>query len=260
LVDKFGKKGFVVLNITGEPESETKKYIEETGLKSPVVFEKGLASMKEFGFEGFPSSALVDPKGKVVWTGHPGGLTEKIIEEHLVGVTLGPPSDKLTIDCELPKKYAATAKLLSSGKLGEGRNALATAIAAKDLKEADKAPLETAAADVDKFIEQEVATADAAYAEKRYFDAQACWKRISAACRGHQAGKTADQKLADLAKDASLKKEIEAGGRIAEAQKLSAAGKTKQAISLLSGLSENHLKDTEEAKRAKALAEEMKKA
>jgi hypothetical protein len=259
LVDKFGKRGFVALYVTDGPEAETKKFIEDSKCKCPVVWEKPLASMDKLGFDGYPASALVGPDGKVLWTGHPAGLTEKIIEHNLKGVTLGPPPDKLMADCELPKKYAATAKLLASGKIGEGRTALTTALAAKDVKPEDKPQLEAAAADVDKLIEDEMKAADTAFTEKRYFDAQADWKRVSAACRPLEAQKTADQKLADLAKDASLKKEIEAGQRIAEAQKLVAAGKTAPAISMLNGISDGYLKDTEEAKRAKQLADDLKK-
>jgi hypothetical protein len=265
LIERYGKKGFVILAITGEPESETKKFIEETKLAAPVVFEKTAdgkvpESMKAFGFEGLPSSALIGPKGEVLWTGHPSGLTEKIIEEHLAGVKPPAPSAKLAIECDLPKKYAPTAKMLSSGRVGEGRNALAKALEAKDLKEGDKPQLEAAVAEVDALIERELLAATTAASEKRYFDAQAAWKRISAACRGHDAGKTADTKLAELGKDAALKKEIEAGARIAEAQKLAEAGKTKQALGVLTALGDGYLKDTEEAKRAKALAEELKKA
>ena len=60
-------------------------------------------------------------------------------------------------------------------------------------------------------------------------------------------------------KDPAIKKELDAGSRIAEAHKLAAAGKTKQAIGVLTALGDGYLKDTEEAKRAKELAEALKK-
>jgi hypothetical protein len=73
-------------------------------------------------------------------------------------------------------------------------------------------------------------------------------------------GKTADDKLAELGKDANLKKELDAGARIAEAHKLSMQGKTKPAIAILNSVVDGPFKDTEEAKRAKGMAEELKKA
>jgi hypothetical protein len=259
LIDKFGKRGFVALMVTDGPEGETKKAIEETKMKSPVIWEKPLKSMDKLGFEGYPSAALVAPNGKIVWTGNPHSLTEKIVEDNLVGVTFA-PVDRLVADCELPKKNASIAKLLAAGKLGEGKNALTAALGAKDLKDEDKALLEAAATDVDKIIDDEAKVADTAFNEKRYFDAQASWKKISAACKGLDAGKTADQKLAELAKDPSLKKEIDAGARIAEAQKALANEKTAAALGILKSIGEGFLKDTEEAKRAQKLSDEIKQA
>src|SRR5262245_58232031 len=129
--------------VTDGPEAETKKVIEETKMKAPVIWEKPLKSMDKLGFEGYPSAALVAPDGKIVWTGDPRAVTEKLIEDNLHGVILM-PSDKLVADCDLPKKNAAIGKLLSTGKLGEARNAITTALAAKDLKPEDKTLLETA--------------------------------------------------------------------------------------------------------------------
>jgi hypothetical protein len=260
LIDKYGKKGFTVLFVTDGPEGETEKFVEETKLKAPVVWEKPLKTMDDLGGDGYPFSALVGPNGKVVWTGHPGGLEEKMIEENLVGVTLAPPTDKILIDCDLPKKYSSIANKFVTGKIGEGWTSLTTALGAKEIKDEDKAKLEAVQTLVNDTIKEEVAVAEKAYTEKRYFDSQAQWKRLSAACKGMEAGKTADEKLAEIAKDASIKKELEAGARIAEAQKLANNGKTKPAIGVLKSISEGSLKDTEEAKRAKALAEELKKA
>jgi hypothetical protein len=260
LIDKYGKRGLTVLFVTDGPDQPTEKFVEDTKLKAPVVWEKPLKTMDELGFNAYPSSLLVGPNGKIIWTSLEGGLDEKLIEDNLAGIQLVPSADKITFDCELPKKYAATAKLLATGKIGEGRNALATAIAAKEVKEDDKTKLEAAQTEVDKLVKEEVDAAEKWYADKHYFDAQTQWKRVSAACKGIDAGKTADDKLAELAKDANLKNELAAGARIAEAQKLAIAGKTKPAIAILNSLGEGFLKDTEEAKRAKALAEELKKA
>jgi hypothetical protein len=263
LVGKFGKRGFSAIYLTDGPEAPTKKFVEETKLKAPVVFEKSMKEpMEDLGFGGYPSSALVGPDGKIIWTGHPGNLDEKTIEENLANVKLAPPSDKLMIDCDLPAKQASIEKLLSTGKIAEGRNALAKALTAKDLKDEDKTKLEAAQSEVDKTLDDELKAAEKAQTDKHYFDAQTGWKRLSTQCKGLDAAKTADQKLSELqelAKDPAVKKELDAGSRIAEAHKLAAAGKTKQAIGVLTSLGDGYLKDTEEAKRAKELAEALKK-
>ena len=261
LIDKYGKQGFTVLFVTDGPDAPTEKFVEETKLKAPVVWEKPLKSMDDFGFGGYPSSVLVAPNGKIVWTSlEGGGLSEKMIEEHLLGIVLMPPAEKIMIDVDLPKKNAAIAKHFATGKIGEGWNALTTAIAAKEIKEDDKTKLEAAQTEVDKLVKEEVASAEKYFADKRYFDSQTQWKRVSAACKGRPTGKTADDKLAELGKDANLKKELDAGARIAEAHKLSMQGKTKPAIAILNSVVDGPFKDTEEAKRAKGMAEELKKA
>ena len=82
---------------------------------------------------------------------------------------------------------------------------------------------------------------------------------MSAAFRNHEAGKAADAAATEIAKDPARKKELEAGQKIADALKLAAAGKTKEALGALDGLSNGVLKDTKEAARAKTLAEQMRK-
>ena len=44
LVGKFGKRGFSAIYVTDGPEAPTKKFIEETKLKCPVVWEKPLGT------------------------------------------------------------------------------------------------------------------------------------------------------------------------------------------------------------------------
>ena len=39
---------------------------------------------------GYPSAALVNPKGVVVWQGHPSGLQKDKLENHLAGAMTTP--------------------------------------------------------------------------------------------------------------------------------------------------------------------------
>ncbi len=258
LVEKYGKKGFLAIGVTSEPEGPTKGFMESTSAKMAVAFEPGLKSMKAYGFTGFPSSALVSPKGVVVWTGHPSSLTEKIIEDNLVGVVMN-SSGKLTVDVELPKKYSAIVKQLEKGDLGEGMKALDAAIAAQSVSETDKTALEAAKSATQNVLDEETKAVDAAVTEERWHDATLGWKRIATHFKGHEAAKVADTSAADVLKDPAKKKELEAGQRIADAQKAAAAGKKKEALGILDNLGTGYLKDTKEAARAKTVADEIKK-
>jgi hypothetical protein len=228
LVEKYSKKGFVVVGVTSEPKSPTIKFIEDTGWKATVVIEKNNATMRAYAFKGYPSAALVSPDGKVVWTGHPSTLRDKDIEKNLVGVRMNDKrAGTLYVDAELPGKYKNIAKKLASGKLGDGLKALQGAL--KKCSQNDKASLEDAVQAVEKLAEDELAKAEQAGEEGRWFDAQTAWKRLAKHYPGHEAGKTAKGKLQELKKDKSLKPELEAGKRIAKAKKQIADKKVGQA-------------------------------
>ncbi len=259
MVDKYGSQGFFVVGVTGEAEEPTLGYISETKTKAIIAYEsKELPSMKAYGFSGFPSAALVGADGKVVWTGHPSALNDKLIEKALAGVKPGPLSDGLMMDVELPKKYAAIEKQLNGGKIGDGYKALAAALAAPGVNDSDRSALEAAKKQVDELGTAELKKAELANMEKRLFDAQVGWKRISTQMPGTDAGRIADGLLAELAKNAEAKRELEVGQRIADAQKLAAAGKAAAAASALSSILEGPMKDTVEAERAKKLLAEIK--
>jgi peroxiredoxin len=83
LIDAYGKRGLVVVGVTGEPEDATEQFVQTTGARFAVAYEPGLESMRAFGFKGFPSAALVGKGGKIVWKGHPMALDAKVIEQNL---------------------------------------------------------------------------------------------------------------------------------------------------------------------------------
>ena len=71
--------------MTGENKEKTEPWIEAKGAKYGYAYDKGLKLFSELGFRGFPSAALVDPTGNIVWSGHPASLDAKTIEPFLEG-------------------------------------------------------------------------------------------------------------------------------------------------------------------------------
>ncbi|MBI4879887.1 MAG: hypothetical protein HY812_09555 [Planctomycetes bacterium] len=261
MVDQFEKKGFVVVGVTNvgdkEPEDKTKEFIESNGMRAVVALEPGLASMDAYGFKGFPSAALVSPKGKIVWTGHPAGLEAGVIEENLKDVQPGRPSGDLVVELALPEKYSATAKKLKSGSLGYALNELVKAGSDKKLSPKDAARIDEARREIEAIIERETRRAEEALAEKRYFDAQFAWSRLLKAFRGHDASKSAAEQLAKLKADPAITREISAGERINTALDQIDEGKTDAALKTLRSVTTGPLGDTEEARRAEALAAKL---
>lgn len=262
LVDKYGKKGLVVVGVTGEGEDPTMKYLEATGWKAIIAFESGLPSMNAYGFSGFPSAALVDAKGKVVWTGHPGGLNDSIIEENLKGAK--PPggqsafADALKPTFDAPKKYASIAKKIAGGQIGPGLLDVEKALAGK-LSDSDQAGLEALKAEVQALYDEEMKSAAEALEGKRYFDARFAWTRLEKAFRGHTLADEPKKKLDELAQDTSLPvEELTAGQEIQKALLLRENGDLPGCVKALERVTSGPLKSTHEAERVAALVDEVK--
>jgi len=258
LVDQYGKKGFVVVGITNEPEDKTMSFVESTGMKGVVAFVSGASitsDMKAYGFPGFPGAALVDPQGKLVWKGHPTHLEASIIESNLKGVRIRKEND-FSVHVELPKKYASVQKKLADGKLGAGWKALQSALKRK-VDPDDASQLTAAVKRIEEAFKNHLSAADTARGEGRYFDAQTTWKSMTKHFRGYPPAAEVKEKLAELARDTSIRSELDAGRRIAAALEARDKKKTKRAIQGLKSIVTGPLKDTKEAKRAQELLEKL---
>jgi Redoxin len=259
LVDKYAKKGFVVVGVTDEPEGPTMKYMEDTGWKAIVAFEPGSASMAAYGFKGYPSGALVNAKGEVVWTGHPSEVDDSMIEKYLQGARVpGAPSvfADLKPDLDAPKKYQATAKKIAGGQVGAGLLEIEKALAGK-IGDEDKAGLEAMTAELNALYDGEMKAADEALEAKRYFDAKFGWTRLEKAFKGHPKADDPKQKLADLGQDATIGEELAAGAEIQKALMLREKEDLAGAVKALKRVTGGPLKATAEAARAAKLIEEI---
>lgn len=259
LVEKYAKKGLVIVGVTDEPEAPTTKYMEDTGWKAIVAYEPGLSSMKEYGFKGFPSSALVNAKGVVVWTGHPAGLTDNIIEQHLKGARVpGAPSAfaDLKPDLDAPKKYQSLAKKIASGQVGAGLIDLEKALAGK-VAEADKPALEAMQTEIKALYDAEMKAASDALEAKRYFDAKFGWTRLEKAFKGHPLAADPKTKLTELAADTTIGEELAAGQEIQKALVLRESGDLDGCLKALKRVTQGPLKATGEAARAATLIAEV---
>lgn len=245
-----------MVGVTAEAEAPTQKFIEDTKLQAVVAIQRNNETMKEYGFNAYPSSALVGPDGKVVWTGNPSRLDGKIIEENLGGVRLRKTSG-LAVSADLPKSLGSTAKKLEKGKLGDGWKALKKAEADQKLGDADRVMVTKALESVEALAKAETDNAETAQNEGRYFDALATWEQLKKHFSGHPVADEAKAKIKELKGDKTKRDEIEAGRRIAKALAAAEAGKNKKAVQTLKTVTTGRLSTTEEASRARMLLEEM---
>lgn len=107
LDEKFADKGLSIVGVTSEGTGPTEKWVEEKGAKYAYAYDKSSALSKFCGVTGIPNAVLVDPSGRIVWQGGPGGLTDDVIEKALVGALKTPmyewPSDASAVRSALAK-------------------------------------------------------------------------------------------------------------------------------------------------------------
>lgn len=84
--NKFNKSGLEVIGLTkmtrDVTEQQVNDFIKENKLPYPVAKEKGTDMSDAYGVQGIPAAAIVKD-GKVVWRGHPGRLTDEMIQAYL---------------------------------------------------------------------------------------------------------------------------------------------------------------------------------
>lgn len=79
---KYKNKGVILLAVSYEPERTVKTYIDKYKV-SYVVGAGAEDAMEKYGVKGFPTAFLVDPDGKIAWTGHPQDNVERAIDKVL---------------------------------------------------------------------------------------------------------------------------------------------------------------------------------
>ncbi|MFT4514443.1 MAG: hypothetical protein ACI89X_003448 [Planctomycetota bacterium] len=133
--------------MTGESKEKTEPWVEKHKLQYDFGYMTKEAMspwMKSLGMRGYPSAALVNPKGVVVWTGHPASLSGSVIKKHLKGASKT-PVDIGAVVRNWPKEAMHARSAFASGNLG------------KALAEAKKLPEEwSVAGDVERVIKKHV--------------------------------------------------------------------------------------------------------
>lgn len=81
LHEDYKDKGVVVIGLTSEDRKKAKIDAFAKRMKMTYIVGTGSRSNSAYGVRGIPSAFLVDPEGKVLWSGHPMGGLDTAIEE-----------------------------------------------------------------------------------------------------------------------------------------------------------------------------------
>jgi thiol-disulfide isomerase/thioredoxin len=90
LQEKYGARGFSVVGVTSENAKKTVPWIEKHGAKYAYGYDPSRHLSGLFQNKTIPFAALIDPLGKVVWTGHPARLADQDVERALEGALTRP--------------------------------------------------------------------------------------------------------------------------------------------------------------------------
>ncbi len=117
---KYRSKGVILLAISYEPESKVKDFVMRQKV-SYIVGADAQSMLNDYGVKGFPSAFLIDPEGKIAWTGHPGVIEEPL--EKLVSEN--PPKSKGFLAAGSAKSaFKHADKLYKSKKYEDAMHAL----------------------------------------------------------------------------------------------------------------------------------------
>lgn len=222
LHEKFDKRGLAVIGVSDETAGKVKPYIEANGIKYIIALDKA----PEYKSSGIPHAWLVSPKGEIVWEGHPSGLKEAQIEEHIKGASMTP-------QFTLPRELKTAESHLNAGKFADGIKALET-----HLKKPKSPSTETAAREA---LEQAKSYGDSRLKlvenlakEQDYGSGAEILRELQTNFKGHEVGDKAKGLLGEWKKDAAIKLELDAASLLEQAEAQIQAKAWKNAAAALS--------------------------
>ena len=202
----------MILGVTEEDEKLVKKYVEQNKISYPIVIEKGGKSSAKLGINGIPHAILVDPRGKITWSGHPSELNNATLEKALVGARK--PGSPLT------GALAPIGKLMDKQEFGKAYGTLKAAIDAGTLQGEQKDAAEGLAASILGQAQTLFAESQSHVAAREYFLAVKKLEQVAGAYAGvHETDKAVAQ-LKELRADPAIVKQIASGEKLEKARAL----------------------------------------
>jgi hypothetical protein len=200
---------------------------------------------------GIPAAWLVGPDGKIVWKGHPSGLTAEIVQANLKNVRLRP---KFEFQADELKKAS---KLLEAGNFGKALAELEKVITANETPAAVEQAT-AAKTQVLTYGEDELKAVEDYASSGYYSEGLLKLQELSVAFKGTEIGDRADEKEKAWKKDDKIKAELEGSEAIAQAKEMIGKRGYKDAARVLVQVTRGKkYEGTKARERAEALLKEV---
>lgn len=216
--EKYASKGLAIVAVSNEPKGTLDTFSKSKSVNYRIGVDTTGAVWKAYPGRGVPRAWLIGPDGKIVFQGHPAGITDEMIETQLkaiealklrdVDVALAPAKT------DYEKKsygaaYAKASKALKDEKAAEKVKTDAQYISDKIKEKGDAA----------------VASVDELAAAEKYADALKRAVSIQQQFKGTEWEKAAKDKEKDLKSNPAVKREEDAQSALAMAMKSEASFK-----------------------------------
>jgi hypothetical protein len=219
LTDKYGEKGLVVLGVSNEPKKLVMETVQKTERKYAIAIIKGEKTDAFYGVRGFPSAYLLDARGRVIWSGHPGALEEKTIADALA---------KSAVVAPLPDALKDINKLIAKQELGKAWDAAGKALATK----AGDKDLERVRTEIEKALAKKMDAAKAAAAASDFGTAVDLYEEVTAEFEGMPAASEAKAPHDAILADPNAKDELAAAAQMKKADAEVRKGEFEKAVAI----------------------------
>lgn len=204
-MEKFGKKGLVVVGVSDEAESKLADYVQEKEPRYPIIRAPG--AMEKYGGKYYPSFFTISPDGTILSVPEERIPPEKLIEDAL---------RKVVILADLPKDplYAPLRRAYKKRKFKRVADWFAKTLANQNL---DAQARELVEQQRDKFDARRKRALERIGQLREgpdYLAARETLRSLSKDYAGLPVAERAKELLAEFARDPKIKKEIAASMRL----------------------------------------------
>jgi len=214
------------------------RHIEKMNIQYPIASVKGDFADRIYGVKGFPSGALVNAAGEVIWMGHPGSVPRDLIEKELEHTAFLPGIEG--------KEYKKVDKLITDKQYGKAHAAIV-----KQLEKGADAPLEEAKSNLESLLERKTSMATAAVESGDFATGHALYVEIATLYKGHDAEKPAKESAKAIEKNPAAKDELDAADKMSKGDDAARLGDFEKAAKVYASIVKSY-PETTSATRAQA--------
>jgi hypothetical protein len=238
--------------LSDEDDAKVAEYIDQLGLSLRIG--AGSKSKGRYGVTGIPSAALIDPQGKLVWSGHPSGLSKGTVQAALKGAKPR-SSNFLAIPpaSEATGRLAPIGKSMEAGKLGAALKAAEAVAADAKATAEEKTAAAALAGEITAHAELLGTQAEGFVEALDVVRGLSVLDALAADMAGTKPGDVAKARAAEIRKEPALAKELSAAEAFERTKASVAKLASSKAKTKWQEFAKKH-EGTRAAERAKAIA------